>query len=288
MVSPTEAIMPVNKTVAIEGNASTDEVKVKVNTITATLILSAWVLNNLFKAVKGLVVDEFMMVFTRDGLKVNAVDPAHVFMGVHELGRKAFNKYEVSQDFKVGLSKDKLGEILDGPKKTKKNADLIELVINMEKMTMSYVSGFIKGQVALLDAEGLSDPKVPVLNLKSEFKVRVKDILQWMTKKASKISDHVTVSTMEDKVIFHAEGDIVKSTLEMPMDTPLVKYILGESSTTMFSLEYLEGLFKAIDGATEYATIFMGTNYPMRVEYEYNDGDAKGTFLLAPRLENGG
>jgi DNA polymerase III sliding clamp (beta) subunit (PCNA family) len=128
---------------------------------------------------------------------------------------------------------------------------------------------------------------VPNLTLKSEFKVRVKDILQWMTKKASKISDHIRISTEDGKVVFYAEGDTDKSSLELPVDSPLVKYLLGEKTSTLFSLEYITGMFRAIDGATDYATFYNATNYPLKVEYEYSDGNAKGIFLLAPRLENG-
>ena len=55
---------------------------------------------------------------------------------------------------------------------------------------------------------------------------------------------------------------------------------------SLFALDYLSNIFKALKPCAKTATIFMGTDYPIRITTNLFNGEGEITYLLAPRIES--
>jgi proliferating cell nuclear antigen len=49
-------------------------------------------------------------------------------------------------------------------------------------------------------------------------------------------------------------------------------------------VDYLVKLVKAMDSADD-LTIYMGSDYPIKIEFKITGGKGTGEYLLAPRIE---
>jgi len=231
-------------------------------------------LKAIFKALEHLV-EEVKVSFNKYGLLVRAVDPAHVCMIDLSLDESALNFYLLEGVDNIGLDLDKVKSIL----KMAKKGDVIRF--DLVGKALAYHVGNQTGQISLVDTGGMSDPKVPNLNLSTKFRMNTQDILDFI-KRGNEVSDHIKIEVQDGKVILSCEGDTDKAEMTLPIDHE------GGTCNSLYSLEYLENVIKGIKGVSKEITISMGTNYPIKIEYKgCND---KGTFLvlLAPRLENGG
>lgn len=232
----------------------------------------------------GFLTDEIKLNISDDGIKVRTVDPSHVCMVDVVLSPEMFDVLEISETREIGVYVDKLQSILKLAKKTKKSPDVITLDITHN---VKYQVGYHDGEFNLVDHTGMSDPKIPDLKLDSKFQVRVKELAEFL-KKAGDVSDAIQIKVSGNEVIFLAEGDTNKARLKLPIGSKALPELETPVETkSIFSLEYLEHIVKAIKGSAEYVTISSGNNYPMRADYEVQDGRGKITFLLAPRLKDG-
>lgn len=136
--------------------------------------------------------------------------------------------------------------------------------------------------MAAIDTSGMSDPKVPVLNLPAKLTVRAEDLLE-AVKACESISDHVRLTATRDGLNVFAEGDTDRVSMDFRHgEHAEVEYIQGEEgkATSLFPLDYFSAFVKAAKAGP--LVVQLGTDYPIRVDW---DGKTKGTWLLAPRIE---
>lgn len=246
------------------------------------VMVDALALRDFVKAV-GFLSDEIKMLISDDGIKVAVVDPSHVCLVDLSFSPDMFEELQIEETRAVGIDIGELKSILKLAKQTKKDSDIITLdFVDKGK----YQVGYHDGDFPLLEADGMSDPKVPDLNFETEWKVRIKELAEFL-KKAGDVSDCVAITVTDAEVKFLAEGDRGKARLVLPKwSDALPELTARQGARTIFNLEWLAHLVKAMKGSTEYAVFRTSTNYPMRVDYEVQDGRGKVTFMLAPRLEN--
>jgi hypothetical protein len=108
----------------------------------------------------SVLVDEAKFTATKSKLVVKAVDPAHVAMVDLTLKKDAFEEYSAT-DTELGVDLDKVKEVL----RLAKPGDIISIEHNEEKNVLQFKVGNINRTMALVDPAGMSDPKVPNLNL---------------------------------------------------------------------------------------------------------------------------
>jgi len=109
-------------------------------------------------------VDEAKFNVGKDSITVKAVDPAHVAMVDLSLDRGAFEAYKADEG-ELGIDMDKMKEIL----RLAKGGETISLSHDEDKNRLVVAVGNTTRRMALVDTAGMSDPKVPSLNLPAKL-----------------------------------------------------------------------------------------------------------------------
>jgi proliferating cell nuclear antigen len=239
--------------------------------------VKAEVLKTVLDAVSTLV-DEAKIQVTADGISLKAVDPAHVAMVDLSIGKKAFQEFKGS-DMDLGVDLDKLKDIL----KLAGSQDLIDIEYKEDAHRLVFRIGHITRRMALVDTANLGDPKVPNLNLPNQVTV-LADELQKGIKASEAVSDHIALEAHGKTFKLIAEGDTDQAHLELH-DGDLIKIQAPDKSRSLFSLDYFSNMSKVAKG-TDAVTLHLGSDYPVKIEFDIADGAGHITYLLAPRIES--
>lgn len=223
-------------------------------------------------------VDEAKFTIKKDGMTLKAVDPAHVALVDLEVKKKAFEEYKADEN-ELGIDIDKIKEVL----KLAKSGDLISINHDEEKNRLVLGVGNITRRMALVDTAGMSDPKVPNLNLPAKLTIRTDELRQGI-KAAESVSDHIALLTSSDGFEMISEGDTDSVNLKLPKDL-LEELECKESVRSLFPLDYFSNMIKAI-GSTGDVTMYLGNDYPVRIEFNIAGGNGQVKYLLAPRIES--
>lgn len=240
---------------------------------------------DLFKAfvgnLKG-ISDEHKISISPDKIHIQSVDHAHVVMLALDLPRWAMVRYE-ADTLQIGIDTEKLIEL----SKMCKKDSVVYMDLSQESNKLNYKLGFVSGDMAIVDTKGLSDPKIPNVTLPCHFDVSIKDMLD-IIKRASTIADHITIFADKDKVIITANGetDNTKMVLTNNQEIHYLEIKDNENVRSLFSLDYVSNIFKSLKPCAKTCTIFMGTDYPLKVTTSLYNGEGEITYLLAPRIEN--
>src|SRR5688572_9889522 len=239
--------------------------------------VKADVLKTILDAVSTLV-DEAKIQVTPEGISLKAVDPAHVAMVDLSMGKKAFAEYKAT-DMDMGVDLDKLKDIL----KLAGAGDLIEMEYKEDQHRLVFKIGHITRRMALVDTANMGDPKVPNLNLPNQVTILANELQQGI-KASEAVSDHIAL-VAEGKVFeLVADGDTDQVHLSLESDN-LVKIQAPDKSRSLFSLDYFANMSK-VAKATDAITLHLGTDYPVKFEFDIADGSGHIIYLLAPRIES--
>lgn len=223
-------------------------------------------------------VDEAKFNIKSDGISLRAVDPAHVAMLDMMLQKKAFEEYKAKES-ELGVDIDKLRDVLKlaGP------GDLFNIEHDEDKNRLILDVGNITRRMALVDTAGMSDPKVPNLNLPAKLVVDANELRRGL-RAAEAVSDHVALIASPDGFEMVSEGDTDSVNLKLPK--ALLKELdCKENQRSLFSLDYFSTMIKAIGSAPE-VTMYIGTDYPINLEFSIAEGNGQVKYLLAPRIES--
>jgi len=224
-------------------------------------------------------VDEAKFSMNNDGLSLKAVDPAHVAMVDLSLQKDAFDEFKADES-EIGIDIDKLGQFL----RLAKAGDAVDLKHDEEKNRLNIVAGDLTRRMSLIDTTGMSDPKVPSLNLPATVTVRADDLMQGI-RASETVSDHIALTASEDGFEMTCEGDMdqvhwkkAKKDLEA-LEAP-------GKVRSLFPLEYFSNMLKAVTPGSS-VTMHLGNDYPVRMEFKIAGGKGDVRYLLAPRIESG-
>jgi proliferating cell nuclear antigen len=239
--------------------------------------VKADVLKTILDAVSTLV-DEAKIHVTAEGLSLKAVDPAHVAMVDLSIGKKAFAEFKAS-DLDMGVDLDKLKDIL----KLANSTDLIDIEYKEDAHKLVFKVGHITRRMSLVDTANMGDPKVPNLSLPNQVVVLANELQQGI-KASEAVSDHIAL--VADGKVFEliAEGDTDQSHLRLE-GTELVKIQAPQKSRSLFSLDYFSMMSKVVK-PTDAVTLSLGTDFPVKIEFDIAEGSGHIIYLLAPRIES--
>jgi proliferating cell nuclear antigen len=210
-----------------------------------------------------------------DGVKVKAVDPAHVAMIVLDIDKDAFPEYDAEED-ELGVDLEKIRDIL----KLASSSDIVE--ISKEGSKLTFMLGNLTRSMPLIDASALTVPKVPNLVLPAKVVVPVKEFVSGI-KAAENISDNIVLKITPTEFEMYTQGDEDTMSLNIPKDL-LKELSCDEPVKSMYPVDYLLKLVKAIDSAED-MVIYVGNDYPVKIEFYIAHGKGKASYLLAPRIE---
>ncbi|MCD6492194.1 MAG: DNA polymerase sliding clamp [Archaeoglobaceae archaeon] len=239
-------------------------------------IVTGEVLKAITKAMVALV-SEARFHFLENGLHSRAVDPANVAMVIVDVPTDSFEVYKVDEDTTIGVDVNRIYDI----SKSIKSGELVELKVEDES-DLKIKFGSVEYSVALIDPSAIrKEPKVPQLELPAKIVLNAGEFKKAISA-ADKISDHVVFRTTEDGFYIEAEGDVDKITFFMS-DAELIEFNKQEARS-MFSVEYLKEFIK-VAGSGDLLTIYLGINYPVRLQFDVANGKVKVEYILAPRIE---
>ena len=239
--------------------------------------LKADVLKEMVDVVSTLV-DEAKLNVGKDSVTVKAVDPAHVAMVDLSLDRGAFESYK-AEEAELGLDMDKMKEIL----RLAKAGEVISVTHDEDKNRLVVSVGNTTRRMSLVDTAGMSDPKVPSLNLPAKLVVRT-DELRQAIRASESVSDHIALKASPEGFEVVSEGDTDTVSHMVPKDL-LEELQAKDAVRSLFPLDYFSNMVKAISTAPTVA-LYLGTDYPVRMEFKIAAGKGEVKYLLAPRIES--
>ena len=223
-------------------------------------------------------VDEAKFNIDSKGVALKAVDPAHVAMIDMKIEKSAFEEY-AADDTELGIDLDTIKEVL----RLSRSGDIISLEQDEDKNRLVINVGNVTRRMNLVDTSGMSDPKVPNLNLPAKVAVASEE-LQKGIKAAESISDHIALTAHPEGFEMVSEGDTDSVSLKLSKDQ-LVSLECKETARSLFPLDYFSNMIRAIAVGTV-VTMSLGNDYPVKLEFSIADGRGTVNYLLAPRIES--
>ena len=241
------------------------------------VIITGDVLKTIAKAMVALV-SEARFHFKDEGFHSRAVDPANVAMVIVEVPADSFEAYTVDAEEEevIGVDVNRINDI----SKTIKSKELVEIKVKDSEMVVKF--GSVQYSVQLIDPSAIrKEPKVPSLELPAKIVMDAGEFRK-VINAADKISDHVVFRSDDTGFYIEAEGDVDRIEFHMS-EAELIEFN-KTVARSMFSVEYLKEFVK-VAGSGDLLTIYLGTNYPVRLVFDVCDGKAKVEYILAPRIE---
>lgn len=235
------------------------------------------VLKTLIDATSTLV-DEVKINVAPEGLNLKAVDPAHVAMVELNLKSGAFQEYKADA-MEMGVDLEKFKEVL----KLASGDDEVEMDFDPTGHRLVMKIGNVTRRMSLVDTSGMSDPKVPKLDLPAKVVVMPSELERGI-KAAEAIADHVALVADKDGFELLAEGDTDQVHLKLDKSM-LAELKVSERAKSLFSLDYFSNMVKAAK-SSQGIELHLGTDYPVRMEFDLAGGNGHVTYLLAPRIES--
>ena len=244
---------------------------------------SADYFSDLMKAVQA-VVDEGTFKITSDGLKLTAMDPAHISLIDFELASSAAEEYQCEGELEMTVS---ISELMKFLKRAKKG----------ESLSLAYDEGAKKLEITLIDATG-SKERLFTLNtletvearsvtprLAFEAKARVSvDAVKDAVRDSSIVSDYVKITISPDDVIFLARGELGSVQTKLSRMGAAVYEIEAEREVwAHFSINYLDKIVRPASSLSDEVIIELSTNKPIKLGFPIPSG--KLEYLIAPRIE---
>jgi len=223
-------------------------------------------------------VDEAKFNINADGFSLKAVDPAHVAMIDLQVDKGAFEEF-AADDTELGIDLDKIKEVL----KLASSGDVIDIEQDEEKSRLILNVGNVTRRMNLVDTTGMSDPRVPNLSLPASISVNIEEIQRGI-KAAESVSDHIALTASQDAFEMYSEGDTDSVSLKLTKDK-LVSMKTDEKVKSLFPLDYFANLVKAVPSGTV-VNISLGSDYPVKMDFDLADGKGTVGYLLAPRIES--
>lgn len=217
-----------------------------------------------------------------DGVAISSrlLDPAHVLMVDVRLGESAFTTYKASR----GTFGVDLAEIASKLKLGKKKAPFT-IAAPGDRDRVIYATARISGEVVAVDTSGMTSPKTPNLKLPASAAVDVGELTTWL-KDAQGVSDHLMILISPDGVTLTAEGETAKTALTIPAVDSRA-FVEEKPATARYSLDYVQRVVKRAKGSDDGKVYLeLGTNYPVKMDWEWAAGLGSVSYLLAPRIEN--
>ncbi|MAG23975.1 proliferating cell nuclear antigen (pcna) [Candidatus Pacearchaeota archaeon] len=218
-------------------------------------------------------VTEVKLKVTKEGLSLNAVDPANVAMAYFKIPTDLFAEFELEKEEILGLNLDNLKAVL---RRCKPGAALtLEKEANILKIG---IQDRVKRDfsLALIDIDS-EEKDLPEWEFNSVIKINAETLTE-VIEDCAIVSDACTLAASPNSFIVEAQG---LNSAKAEFSTDEIEIHSG-NSTARYSLEYLNKFIKGAKISSN-ATLSFSDNHPMRLDFP--TGNVILSFVLAPRIE---
>jgi len=225
--------------------------------------------------------EEAKMSWGEKGLTVNVVDGSHVALLSATISDACFETYEV-EPVEIGLELGKLRDLLTlaGP------GDLVEIDYDDAVGAINVRVGEVHRILRGLDTGSMQDPKLPVLDFDCSAAIGAEKLSRAL-RAAKFVGELVDLSldSKEMRVSVTVEaGEGVNVRFE---SGELSELVCPSPTQGTYSLQFLDPLTRKLaSGLTQDIRMQFQDKYPLRLDWNSNDGGASWTYFLAPRVTN--
>mgnify|MGYP006285725349 FL=1 len=242
-------------------------------------IVSAETLKDALDSVSVLV-DECKIRLEEEEFAIRAVDPANVGMVDLSLAAAAFESYEADGGV-IGVNLGRLEDIAG----MANSGDLIHLELDEETRKLHIQIDGLSYTLALIDPDSIrQEPDIPDLDLPAEIVLEGSQLGRGITA-ADMVSDHIALRVDPDEEAFYIEAEGDTDDVDLKLDSDDLIDLTPGAADSLFSLDYLKDMNKAIPNATE-VTAELGEEFPVKLHYEFAEGLGQVTYMLAPRIQS--
>ncbi|MFC7043407.1 DNA polymerase sliding clamp [Halonotius aquaticus] len=242
-------------------------------------IVSADTLKDALDSVSVLV-DECKIRLNEEEFAIRAVDPANVGMVDLSLAAAAFESYEADGGV-IGVNLGRLEDIAG----MANSGDLIHLELNEETRKLHIQIDGLSYTLALIDPDSIrQEPDIPDLDLSAEIVLEGSQLSRGITA-ADMVSDHIALRVDPDEEAFYIEAEGDTDDVDLKLDSDDLIDLTAGAADSLFSLDYLKDMNKAIPKAAE-VTTELGEEFPVKLHYEFAEGLGQVTYMLAPRIQS--
>ena len=225
--------------------------------------------------------EEAKMSWGEKGLTVNVVDGSHVALLSATISDACFETYEV-EPVEIGLELGKLRDLLTlaGP------GDLVEIDYDDAVGAINVRVGEVHRILRGLDTGSMQDPQLPVLDFDCSAAIGAEKLSRAL-RAAKFVGELVDLSldSKEMRVSVTVEaGEGVNVSFE---SGELSELVCPSPTQGSYSLQFLDPLTRKLaSGLTQDIRVQFQDKYPLRLDWNSNDGGASWTYFLAPRVTN--
>lgn len=230
---------------------------------------------------QAVLVDETRIQADDDGWRSVMVDKGDIAMVDTRLDRGAFESFE-TDGMLLGVNLVRLEDIVD----MAEAGDPVHFEFKERTRKLLIEVGNLEFTMAIIDPDSIrSKPELPDLDLPVTATVDWARISRSI-EAADMVSDHMAIGYehADDRLYCEAAGDTDDVYHEHGPDE-LVDVDASGDAASIFSLDYLKNVDKAISTDAE-ATLTVGEEFPLLIEWEFADGHGTATYMMAPRIRN--
>lgn len=223
-------------------------------------------------------VQEVRAKIGKEGIEINALDPANVALASLKIPASVFSQFDVREEI-LSLNIEDLKQVL---RRTPANSSLIikkednENLLHIEIQDKGKKLSKRSFSLALMNAEE-DEKKRQDLSFATEV-VLNSGLFSEAVNDASVVSDACSFITTKELFAIEAKGSLHKSRTEFSDKEAKLNTI---NAGAKYSLEYLQKFIKA-DKISDNVTIKFSTDYPLRLDFK---DKVELSFVLAPRVE---
>ena len=227
-------------------------------------------------------VEEASFEATSEGLSFRAMDPSHVALVDLNWPSSAFEKYECDSQLKFTVRVEDFVKLI----KRADTRDSVEISrANEETLVLRIQDGY-KREYKLHLIESTSAPTpLPKLAFNSKL-MMTEATFEKILSDISVVSDHTSIDTTKDRVVFSGKSDAGSASAEMDKSgADLLELDVKEDSKATYSIDYLLNITKAAGATSDTVICEYSSKMPVRLEFRLSEMGGTLWFYLAPRVE---
>jgi proliferating cell nuclear antigen len=221
------------------------------------------------------------MTWGEKGLTVTVVDGSHVVLLSGTISDACFETYEV-EPVEIGLELGKLRDLLS----LARPFDLVEIAYDDAFGAVHVRVGALHRILRCLDPDHIPTPKIPELDFDCSATIGAEEF-SWAIRAARFVDELVDLSLDSKEMGVSATVDGGESVNVRFESGELSELVCPSPTQNTYSLQWLDPLTRKLaSGLTQNIRVQFQEKYPLRLDWNSNDGGASWTMFYAPRVSN--